>query len=125
MALGDASAIGASARASVQTTEAYMPKLRSGHAPGHVRDTFVAAVEAFEGWEAGEAEPTVEYEIGYVPRPISLSRACGLVWNCTDIMPGLWFQTLLDCGLDINRQTYAACARAMFEAVNKNRQAAV
>jgi hypothetical protein len=66
-----------------------MPKLRNGHAPGHVRDTFLAAIEVFYGWNRGESEPTVEYEINYVPHQIPISRACGLVWNCTDILPGI------------------------------------
>jgi hypothetical protein len=65
-----------------------MPKLRHGHAPGHVQDTFLAAVEAFYRWRRGQPEPTVEYEINYVPHEIPISRACGLVWNCSDILPG-------------------------------------
>lgn len=91
-----------------------MLKLRNGHAPGHVRDTFLAAVEAFVSWEAGEPEPTVEFEVDYEPQPIPISRACGLVWNCTDIVPGREFDELRDgVGLKIGRRTYAACARAM------------
>jgi hypothetical protein len=104
--------------------EAFMPKLRNGHAPGHVRDTFLAAIEAFVAWKPGEPEPTVEYEIGYVPHRISISRACGLVWNCTDIVPGStfdWLQEHLSGALGdepaIRRRTYAACARAMLQAV--------
>jgi hypothetical protein len=38
-----------------------MPKLRNGHAPGHVRETLPAAVDAFLDWNNGEPEPTVEY----------------------------------------------------------------
>jgi hypothetical protein len=45
------------------------------------------------GPDDGEPEPTVEYEIGYEPRQIPISRACGLVWNCTDILPGLAFDS--------------------------------
>jgi hypothetical protein len=58
-----------------------------GRAPGHVRETFCAAVAAFYHWERGEPEPTVEYEIHYVAHSIPISRACGLVWNCTDVLP--------------------------------------
>jgi hypothetical protein len=90
-----------------------MVKLRYGHAPGHVRDTFLAAVEAFMDWDGKGSEPTVEYEIHYEPHQIPISRACGLVWNCTDIIPGDVFDRLLDEQLDIKRRTYAACARAM------------
>jgi hypothetical protein len=95
-----------------------MPKLRMGHAPGHVRDTALEAFEAWMAWDGTGPEPTVEYEVGYVPRRISLSRAVGLVWNCTDIVPGSVFDTLRDvaqCRLHsfepvIKRPTYAACS---------------
>jgi hypothetical protein len=90
-----------------------MSLLRHGHAPGHVRDMFLEAVEAYNAWEAGEPEPTVEYEIGYVPRPIPISRACGLLWNCTDILPGTAFDGLEWCGVSPKPRTYAAAARAM------------
>jgi hypothetical protein len=48
-----------------------MPKLRNGHAPGHVRDTAVDAFEAWLDWDGRGPEPTVEYEIDYVPHRIS------------------------------------------------------
>jgi hypothetical protein len=90
-----------------------MSKPRNGHAPGHVRNTFLAAVDAFMAWNDGP-EPTVEHEIHYEPHQIPISRACGLVWNCTDIIPGFAFQQLRDdARLDVKRRTYAACARAM------------
>lgn len=95
-----------------------MVKLRDGHAPGHVRDAFLCAVETYMNWEPGDPEPTVEYEVRYVPRQISLSKACGLVWNCTDIIPGFYFDWLANgAELEIGRRTYAACARAMKAAI--------
>lgn len=95
-----------------------MPMLRNGHAPGHVRETFLSAIDAFMDWEPGEPEPTVEFEVNYEPRPIPISKACTLVWNCTDIMPGSLFDWLKDdAQLDVKRRTYAACARAMYRAV--------
>ena len=90
---------------------------RGGHAAGHVRDTFLSAVEAFSGWKPGEPEPNVEYEMGYETYFIPISRACTLVWNCTDIIPGGAFRELADLNLDVRRQTYAACARAMYSAI--------
>ena len=90
-----------------------MSLLHHGHAPGPVRDTFLAAAEAFVGWEAGEPEPTVEHEVAYQPQEIPISRACDLLWNCTDVIPGDVFRELQGHGLVIGRQTYAACARAM------------
>src|SRR5215218_9176995 len=58
-----------------------------GHATAHVRDTFLEAVEAFASWSGNGPEPTVDYEVGYGPRRITLTEACGLVWNCTDTLP--------------------------------------
>jgi len=97
-----------------------MPKLRNGHAPGHVRDTACNAFEAWLAWDGGP-EPAVEYEIGYVPRLIPISRALGLVWNCTDIVPSSWFDLVQDTAQSrlrspepvIKSRTYGACARAV------------
>jgi len=95
-------------------------RLRYGHAPGHVRDTFVSAVYAFMEWDGSELEPTVEYGVNYVPREISISQACGLVWNCTDIVPEHLFDWLTqDADLDIRRPRYAACARAIRDIVRE------
>jgi len=91
--------------------------LRYGHAPGHIRDTFCGAVEAWYHWREGDPEPTVEYEINYVPRQISISRACRLLWHCTDIVPGDLFGLVKD-DLDVRRQTYAAVAQAMHASIH-------
>jgi hypothetical protein len=89
-------------------------RLRHGHAPGHVRETFTNAVDEFLNWKPGDPEPVVEHEVNCEPRPIPISRACTLVWNCTDIVPGDLVSDLLnDAELEIKSRTYAACARAM------------
>src|SRR5207249_8492971 len=77
----------------------YFGNRRGGHCPGHVRDTFLAAIEAYLDWSPGEPEPTVEHEVGYVPRQIPISAACRLVWNCSDCLPGQVADQLLDAGL--------------------------
>jgi len=41
-----------------------------------------------------------------------------VVWNCTDIIPGSEYRSLADV-LEIKRQTYAACARAMRAAIKQ------
>ena len=89
-----------------------MPKLRNGHAPGHVREAFINAIDAFMAWEDGAPEPTVEYEVNYIPRQVTLSQACGLLWNCNDVLPGGLFHEVKDA-LGVERQTYAAVAQAM------------
>jgi hypothetical protein len=94
--------------------------LRHGHAPGHVRETALAAFEAWLDWDGKGAEPTVEYEIHYEPHDIPISRACKLVWNCTDIVPGEVFDELTrGTYLEIKRQTYAACARAIIDDIKR------
>lgn len=98
-----------------------MPRLRYGHAPGHVRDTALEAFTQWLAWDGKSPEPSVEYEVGYVPRPISITRALGLVWNCTDILPGYMFDRiegeLSDFGEAPKRRTYAACARAVLRSM--------
>lgn len=94
-----------------------MPKLQYGHAPGHVRDCFCNAIEPFAEWKDGEPEPTVEFEVNHVPHLISISKACGLVWNCTDILPGFYARWLEDLGVEFKCQTYAAAAHAMLEKI--------
>ena len=78
---------------------------------------FLDAIEAFEAWPENAPMPTVMLEVHYEPRPISLMQACGLVWNCSDILPGTAFDTLVEYGLSLNRRTYAAAARAMSAAI--------
>jgi hypothetical protein len=96
-----------------------MPRLRRGHAAGHVRETALAAFEAWVSWDGKGPEPMVEYEVRYVPHDIPISRACGLVWNCTDIVPGWVFDLLIGEGLEAKRCTYAACARAIIDDIKR------
>jgi hypothetical protein len=101
--------------------EAHMPKLKHGHAPGHVREAACGAFEAWIDWDGKTPEPSVEYEIAYVPHQIPISRVLGFVWNCTDIVPGHLFDSVQDAVSGpfdhpaIKRRTYAACARAVLQ----------
>ena len=98
-------------------------KLKNGgHAPGHVRDTACSAFEAWIDWNGKSPEPSVELEVGYVPHQISVSPALGLVWNCTDVVPGDLFDRIQEeisdpfaDGPAIKRRNYAACARAVLQ----------
>jgi hypothetical protein len=87
------------------------------HHKGHVRDTFLRAIDAFYDWQMTDEpdEPTVEHEINYKPIQISLAQACGLVWQCTDILPGFAFDKIADEDLDLGlrSRTYAAAAHAI------------
>jgi hypothetical protein len=99
----------------------YYRNARGGHCPGHVRDTFGDAVYTYADWAEGDPEPTVEFEVRYVPRQIPISKACGLVWNCSDILPGSLVTVLEDTGLELKRFTYAAAARAIHAAILEQR----
>jgi hypothetical protein len=82
------------------------------HFPGHYREMFLAAVEAFASWRDGP-EPTVEFEVGYEPKRITLSEACNKLWNCTDILPRYDADELTGCGIELRSRTYGAAARAI------------
>jgi hypothetical protein len=79
-------------------------------------------------WDGTSPEPTIEYEINYVPHRISISRACGLVWNCNDIVPGSVFDDLQsnleEVGQPVRRQTYSACAQAILSDIKQRMAAA-
>lgn len=62
----------------------YQPR-RGGHAPGDIRAALFEAVEAYEIWEDNTPEPVIEIRGQSLP----ISRVCGMLWNCTDIMPWL------------------------------------
>ena len=93
------------------------PHGNGGHAPGHIRDTFLQALQAFMDWEPDAPEPTVTIYARHRLQEITISQACGLVWNCTDIVPQLDFRTLEECGIECSRQTYAAATRALKSAI--------
>jgi hypothetical protein len=61
----------------------YHGKSNGGHAKGHVRDTFLEAIEAFWKWKGRGPIPTVQFEGG----EISIADAAGMLWNCSDALP--------------------------------------
>ncbi|MCA1530797.1 hypothetical protein [Bradyrhizobium yuanmingense] len=81
-------------------------RLRLGHAPGHIREAFNNAFEVWLHWKPGEPEPVVEFEINREPSSIPISRACTLVWNCTDTAPGDIAHALRREGLEMKSTTY-------------------
>jgi hypothetical protein len=93
--------------------------MRSNHAHGHIRETFLDAIHVFAKWCCSDdwpssPLPTVTREIRYEPHEISLAAACGLVWHCTDILPRFFVEMLTEnCGLRSGRRTYAAAAHAI------------
>jgi len=57
----------------------------------------------------------VDVETRHQPRKMTISKVCGLLWNCADTMPSPLFDQLAgDLELLLGgRGTYAAGARAM------------
>ena len=71
---------------------------RDGHAPDQVR-------KPFDEWaDAGMQSQTVEYE----GQPVPYNKLLGMLWNCTDAMPG---ETCAALGLP-HGSTYARGVRA-------------
>jgi hypothetical protein len=102
----------------------YYGRRKGGHAPGHIRDAFRDAMFAFMDWDRVEPEPTVEVEIHYQPRTMTISQVCGLLWNCSDILNGQHADWIAEhCGLENMRNSYAAAARAMHKAVRETQPA--
>jgi hypothetical protein len=100
------------------------------HAPGHLRETAHDAFLTWAEWDGEGPEPTVEYEIDYVPHDITISQACGLVWNCSDILEGDCFRAVEEVLATawephpIKRQTYAAVAQAILKYEKQTKRAA-
>jgi hypothetical protein len=60
--------------------------------------SFEEAVDQMRRWRVGYAEPKINFEINYEPRPITLAEACTLVSRCTDVMPS-W---MVDAGDELD-----------------------
>jgi transcriptional regulator with XRE-family HTH domain len=88
---------------------------RGGHAPGHLRDAFLAWLQACIALPGDATMPTT-IEVGDEQRPVSW--LFGQLWNCTDTLPRWEFDQVNDWltseGMPaIDRQTYAAAVRAL------------
>jgi len=84
---------------------------KGGHAQGHLRHIFVEIADLLEQ----EKEIDLNTELGEPghSNPYTVGEIIGLLWNCTDILPGSIYDALLTAGLDFQTQTYGAAARAM------------
>jgi hypothetical protein len=94
------------------------------HAPNHLRLTFLDVIDEFMAWNQGEPEPNVEHIVGTGSRQIPISKACTLLWNCTDYAPRHALESLADSDLKMKRRTYAACARTMHADIKRSVSAA-
>jgi peptide methionine sulfoxide reductase MsrA len=89
------------------------------HFPGHIREYFLEAVQAFAEWSDGAPEPTVTIQVNYQDQQITISKVCGLVWTCTDILPGECVSQLSDVGVEPKSRTYAAAAHSLLAAIKE------
>lgn len=96
----------------------YYANRRGGHCPGHIRDAFLGALDAYRDWDGFGAEPDIIVELGNEPQPVPISTVAKAVWNCSDILPGAAIDVLEDAGLigAMSRRTYASAARALASA---------
>ena len=111
----------------------------AGIFPGHLRELFVEALDAYYGWNDGEPEPTVVLEPNYefIGNPgaeernakkkdciLTISEVFGLLWNCTDILPGSCYDQIRDnarWGEVPKYRTFAAAARYLRGEINQMR----
>jgi hypothetical protein len=101
----------------IYNTVKYNPA-RGGHTQGHLRDALLDAIDRYGDWEEGKPEPTVP--VGYAEKPLTLTTICGLLWNCTDIMPSDACRSL---GLR-QGSTYARGARALLSMIKSSQSKA-
>jgi hypothetical protein len=103
------------------TVEGRRGSRRHGHVQGHIRDTFLAAIDAYIEAEPGSPAPRIPFQVKYRDRRISIAEACRLVWTCTDIMPIQEFEYLVG-HLDTTpgSRTYAAAARTLLREIRDN-----
>ncbi|MDO9418152.1 hypothetical protein [Pararhizobium sp.] len=62
---------------------AQLPQLHEGHAPITLHHLFRDALDSYEDWDEGAAEPVVIFEGGVVP----ISAVFEHMRDCTDILP--------------------------------------
>ncbi|MFK4824359.1 hypothetical protein ACI0FM_06100 [Paenochrobactrum sp. BZR 588] len=75
-----------------------LPPLHEGHAPIYLHQAFHHAIEAYEDWESGQAEPSVIIN----GKPTRISVIFRRLWNCNDIIPN----HTLDAMRDVVPYTY-------------------
>ena len=109
-------------RTSMVVGSGYSPS-RGGHAPIDLREAFAKAADAFEAWGGGDPGPTIEVR----GVRLTVSAICGLLWNCSDVMPSAMRQQLNDLTKwpqdGPRSNTYAAGARRLKLLITRSHQA--
>ena len=68
----------------------FLPDLHEGHAPITLQQLFGDALEAFDSWEDGRAEPMVIYE----DHIVAVGTVFESMRDCTDILPRTMAETV-------------------------------
>ena len=84
---------------------------KGGHAQGHLRHIFEEIAELLE--QDKEVHLNTKLGDSGDVNPYTVGEIIGLLWNCTDILPGSIYDILLTADLDFQSKTYGAAARAM------------
>lgn len=90
-----------------------LPPLHEGHAPVFLHQAFEDAIEAFDNWADGAAEPLVDCD----GRATAISAVFGRMRSCTDLLPMRVLEDALDVlrgvddlELDAGQASYAEAA---------------
>jgi excisionase family DNA binding protein len=89
---------------------------RGGHAPGYIRDAFDCCAEISSGFRDFSLDSDVTYYVSdWLYGKWTLNSLLCLLWNCTDIMPGM-----LCVDLDLPEgSTYAQAAREVKDQLSR------
>src|SRR4051794_1682549 len=79
----DAASVPCARRSDTMSTRHNIKRIRAELSHADMRGALTDIVSAYEDWEEGEAEPTIELGGRHVP----ISAACRLLSNYSDLMP--------------------------------------
>ncbi|MBD9372826.1 hypothetical protein IB238_09375 [Rhizobium sp. ARZ01] len=102
----------------------FLPDLHEGHAPITLQHLFRDAIEAFDDWKVGEAEPSVMHDGTLVP----ISIVFDALRECTDIVPKTVMEMVAlrltkpwDGDGPLDAMTFSTAARVMGILIRKRR----
>jgi hypothetical protein len=90
--------------------ERYRPPRDGEHAPPALRDAFLEAIDVFRSWRGRLPEPVVRFRREDTP----ITVIVGLLWRCSDPLPGGAADEL---GIDGDKVTYGTAARRLKELI--------
>ena len=102
----------------------FLPDLHEGHAPITLQHLFRDAIEAFDDWKVGEAEPSVMHDGMLVP----INTVFDALRDCTDIVPKTVREMVTerltkpwDGDGPLDAMTFSTAARVMGVLIRKRR----